>query len=445
MLENDEEYFFDVEEIEGLIDYYIQTNNSKKAMKAISFGKSQHPLSTILMVRHAQVLSAAGKAREALKILDQVETVEPFNIDLLYGKANIYSHLRDSEKAIEYYLKAMDLSSEDDMEDILMNLAFEYETINNYKYALKYFKEVLKYNKDSEAAIYEISFCYEVLGKSEEAVAFYHAFLDEHPYSAPAWFSLGLLKSKEEQYAEAIEAYDFAIAINDEFGSAHFNKGNALSNAGKYRKAIVSYLEAIKLEENDASAYYYIGECYEKLEEYNHALPYYQRSVKLDPLYADAWIGMAMIYGFTDRYRAGLHYINKAIEIEPDNEEFYFLLGDFQLKLGYNEEAILAYKKVLKLDPDNDDIYKELSEAYLGYEGIDAAITVINAGIDHQPANISLLYRLAALLIKKGDQKNAKEFLITAFGQDRDGIKEMYEYNKELEFHPIVREIAENY
>ena len=45
MLKNNEFYFFDVEEFEDLVDYYIEIGNPRQALMAIEIGCDQHPSS----------------------------------------------------------------------------------------------------------------------------------------------------------------------------------------------------------------------------------------------------------------------------------------------------------------------------------------------------------------------------------------------------------------
>ncbi|HLC83108.1 MAG TPA: hypothetical protein VJI69_04695, partial [Bacteroidia bacterium] len=43
MINNNKQYFFDAEELEEIIDYYFEKNNSKRALSAIDFAIGQYP------------------------------------------------------------------------------------------------------------------------------------------------------------------------------------------------------------------------------------------------------------------------------------------------------------------------------------------------------------------------------------------------------------------
>ena len=87
MLEMNEHYFFDVEEFEDLIDYYLEKNEMEKANKAIDFALYQHPNSSALKIKQAQYLIENHQPNKGLDILNadpinssEKSILEPFNI-----------------------------------------------------------------------------------------------------------------------------------------------------------------------------------------------------------------------------------------------------------------------------------------------------------------------------------------------------------------------------
>ena len=135
------------------------------------------------------------------------------NIELFYTKASIFSQLRKSDKAIEQYKKALDHAEDFEKEDIQLQLAFEYENLSKYSFAIEHLQEILKTNHENETALYELGFCYDVSEKIEDGKAYFEEFVNLHPYSYIGWFNLGITFGKLKLYEKAIDAYDFAIAI----------------------------------------------------------------------------------------------------------------------------------------------------------------------------------------------------------------------------------------
>ncbi len=57
MLRRNEEKFYDVEQIESIINYYLQQGDLSRAEKGVAVGLSQHPTSAELKFKKAQIQS----------------------------------------------------------------------------------------------------------------------------------------------------------------------------------------------------------------------------------------------------------------------------------------------------------------------------------------------------------------------------------------------------
>ncbi|HRP61425.1 MAG TPA: tetratricopeptide repeat protein, partial [Vicingus sp.] len=181
MLENEEHYFFDVEEFEDLIDFYLDKNEMEKAKQAIDFALEQHPNSSALKIKQAQYLIENHQPNKGLEILNALENMEPFNPEVYLNKANIYSQIRQHQKAIENYYKALKIiDDKTEKANIYFNIAFEHENLAQYDKALVILKDLLLENPENETVLYEISFCYNLKNDTESSIEFFNSFIDEH-------------------------------------------------------------------------------------------------------------------------------------------------------------------------------------------------------------------------------------------------------------------------
>ena len=64
--------YFDVEELEVIVDYYLNCGKPKESSKAIDLGMTLHPGSTVLQTKRAKVHLASGEVRKALQILERI-------------------------------------------------------------------------------------------------------------------------------------------------------------------------------------------------------------------------------------------------------------------------------------------------------------------------------------------------------------------------------------
>ncbi len=426
MMTTGEHHFFDADELEEIIDYYMQWFNLELAKKALDFAQEHYPYSSGIKIKLAQYLSSVHNTRDALNLLNEVELVESNNGELYMTRGYIYSQTGLSEQAIENYKKALPLSEYQD--EVYVAIGIEFLNVDKPNDALYYLKKALETNPNNDVALNELSLCFELTGKSQEAITFYETYIEEHPYNQFAWFNLGISYNRLGMYEKAIDAYDYCIAIKDDFSSAYFNKANSLAQLEKYQDAIDVYKETFKHEEADASTYYYIGECLENMNSYEEALVNYNRAIKIDPNYADAWLGVGIVLDYLNRMTESLHHIKKALELNPTNAEYWYVFGEVQHKLGFLEEAASAYQQVLDIGYDDFDIY--IDYAKLLYDGAyyKDCERILAEGLLKFENAAELYYRMSGLQMELGRKKEAVTFLEYALELDYEKHTELLEY-----------------
>lgn len=445
MLLQQKSLFFDVSEFEDIIDYYNSKNNLSRSLEAAKYGLEQHPASASLLVSCAQLYVSIHKPQEALRYLQLAESFEPFNIELFYTKASIFSQLRKSDKAIEQYKKALEHAEDFEKEDIMLQLAFEYENIEKHADAIDCLQEVLQKNPENETALYELGFCYDYSNKIEIGKQYFEGFVDQHPYSYIGWFNLGITLGKLELFEKAVECYDFAIAIKEDFSSAYFNKAHCYSQGGNYIEALKCFNETLQFDKEDSLCYYYMGECYEKLEEFERAIHFYKKAIALDEYLADAWLGTGSCYFELGRDIDSISFIKKAIELDELNPDYYYLLGEVEAHSESFGDALQAFEKVLDLEPNNETILIDLANTSEELNDSEAAMNYFCQGVHDQPENGKLLFNFVAFLLKKGDEINASFYLDSALKKHYEDRAELFEAYEEAKYHPQVIELLEYY
>ncbi len=399
-------HFFDLDDFETIIDYYLDFGLTQKARTALHHAFRIYPGSSALCLKRAQILAYQNKRERALEILSEMEVTDPDNREINLTKAHIYSQMQQHDKSIEEYIKAAE-DTEQDQEDICISIAFEHENKGDFTGALSYLHKALEINPDNESVVYEMSYCYEMLEMPEASLPYFHAYLDRHPFSTLAWFNLGVTLSQMERWGDAIEAYDYVLAIDESFASAYFNKANALGGLGLYEKAIQTYYETFGHEDPDHLTWYYIGECYEKMEKYREAIDHYLKSVSLNDKYADAWMGIGSCYHRLENHSLAAQYLKISISKEPKNPEGWYMLGDVSRDRQDFEKAEECYQMVASLDPEREDIWIDLHDLYFTNDRPLQSLERIEEGLTRFPDNAPMLYRRIVSLYFKGMQRDA--------------------------------------
>ena len=143
MLKNNTQYFFDVSEVESIIDYYMDSNKSNTAFHVVEIAAQQHPSSLNIQLKKAQVLLDKGHGLQALKVIEKVERIESSNSDVYLLKGTTLNVMGKYGEAVKAFDTAVIYSYEDKV-DIIHTIAQSFEQIGRYKTALRYFHEAYK-------------------------------------------------------------------------------------------------------------------------------------------------------------------------------------------------------------------------------------------------------------------------------------------------------------
>lgn len=365
MYEKNQYGYFDADRIEALIDHLLVTNQFKKAKWAAEMAREHFPFNNLFYLRQAQAMSLMGDMKESLKMLSHLEKVDTPSLDLYLTIASSFSQLRDSESAIKYFSKALELAEVEERADIYIDIAMEYENTKDYQSAVKILEKAISEEPMNESIVYELAYCYDQVKDYEKSIDCFLKFLDEDPYSYTAWYNLGNAYVKLKQFEKALNAYDYCIVINEDFVPAYYNTANTYVELEDYNKAIEFYQKCLGLDGDDALTFCSLGECYEELERYDEAIHYYDKSLVLMPTLADAWLGKGVVFEAMGDYNRAVSSVEMAIDLDNTIYGYYHVLAGILEKHGDVYEARLNYEKAVDLLSSGDD--EDLIIDYLSF------------------------------------------------------------------------------
>lgn len=416
--------FFDSDRLEGIIDHYLMNGLYSKGEVAAELGIQQYPFYSLFRIRRAQAMSGQGKLKEALVVLDEAERIDPMSMELMLTKATIFSQLRDSRRAVNFFRNALDLAENEEKDEIYLDLATELEQLKDFKGAVEVLEEAMKHNPSNEGALYELAFCFDQMGNHKKAIASYTRFLDENPYSFTAWYNLGNTYSKADKFPEAITAYEYCTAINDRFSPAYFNMGNAQLTLDQYEASIDSFLRCQELDGDDPLTFCYLGEAHEQMNQLDKAWDYYQKSLNLAPNLAEAWLGLGIVKDLQGKPKESLHYIERALEIEPNMDSYYHVYAGALENAELLTEAEEAYLACLTLEPSNEDCYFDYVDFLMEHK-VGEARTFVENFITKNNFFFAVL-PLIYFNFLAGRKNEAKLMLVEAINKDREKTKELF-------------------
>ena len=444
MMRMEQRPYFDVEEFALIIGHYLDKSDTRRALQVVEYAQHQHPGSIDLLFWEAHSLMDAGRLSKALEKLDELERLEASNPDIYLHKGSIFSQQHNSKRAIQYFEKALTLT-EEDHDNILLDLAFEHENLEQFDRAIDCLQRAVEVNPENEAVLFELAYAFDLAGAHNSSVTFFKQFTDQHPYNFVAWYNLGNAFGSLDRIEESNEALDLSIAIEAKFSSAYFSRARNLLVQGFYLEAIDMYRETLAIEGPQAITFSYIGECLEKLERFNEALIHYDQAIALDPAWLDAWIGRGIVKDLQGRYPEAATDLRYATQLRPDNGDAWYYLGNVLGRSGKYEEAVTAYTTVNTIEPENLDGWMDHADLLLEVKSPEAALKKLREGEMVHKLMPRYRYRLCDYLLRCGNEQQALLELEEALGADFDGHTQLLEHFPEAQQMPQVMHLIELY
>ena len=446
MLKTNDILFFDSNEFENIIHYYLENGKIALAKRAIKLGLEQHPTSINLRLFKVEILVIENKFPEANTILEMLHNLEPTNEEIFIQKANVLSKQDKHEEAIKTLLIAIDMSTTPNEDaDLYALVGMEYLFLDQFEKAKFNFMKCLETDIEDYASLYNIIYCFEFLEQNQEAIEYLNLYLDKNPYCEVAWHQLGKQYAAIDAHQKALASYDFAIISDDTFIGAYLEKGKVLEILNQFEEAIENYKITLALDDPTSFALLRIGHCYEKLNETDLAVQHFYKTVEEDPLLDKGWIAITNFYNKHKKHQKALFYINKAINIDGENVVYWKLYAQINQRLNFLEEAERGFKKTLELGNYEINTWISRGDILIKLGEYEAAIFNFEQCAEFYPENEEVEYRLAGLYLKLNKPEEGYVHLNSALhiNQDYDFI--IQELFPGIYKRPSVNKIIETF
>jgi len=183
----------------------------------------------------AWALSELGRDDEALALLDDLLEEFPQSAHLLGTLGVVLSNNNELDDAREALEEAVALDPRDEV--ALANLAFVYEKLRDYERALELYDRALALGADIDWILQRKAATLTESGRYAEAKTTLRRYLSLVPDDASQWIALGILHSDDREYREAFECYRQAEKLDPESAALRLNWGVTAVRAGKLRTA----------------------------------------------------------------------------------------------------------------------------------------------------------------------------------------------------------------
>jgi tetratricopeptide (TPR) repeat protein len=438
------QYFFDVHELEDIINYYFDLNDYPQGSLAANYAFKLYPESTAIQLKYAQHLVYSGKMKRAIELLSYIEKVEGSNYEIFILKGTAYNLLDKTEDARQCFDQAISLCIEN-KDEVLYNIGISFEDRGQFEIALTYFKEAYKLNSDNISVLYDLAYSSEKAGKLQDSADYYNKYLDEDPFSENVWYNLAIIYMVMGKIDDALQAYDYAISLNPEFSSAYFNKGNLLFNEERFDESIEVYLDFLKLEPENEEVYNYIGESYIKLEKAEAAITAIKKAIDLKPDFTDAWHNLANAYLNYGDLQEALTCIKYALINDAMNTQYLYTLANIQYKSKDIKEAIETVQRIIEMDPEDEDAWMFYSEILVENSQLDDAIKALQNALGHVEESSILNFRIGSYYLLKGNKKLSFKYFEKGLRLNFHDRQFFFDFTPDATKDPKIIELLSHY
>ena len=351
-----ESQFFDVDELEIIIDYYFEVNDTKPLEKAVQYAEQLYPNNTSVRLRRAHLMISREQYRKALSVLNKMREEEPENTDVAYSLGVANGAVGESRKAIAYFKEAA--TDGWMLGRIYANMAEEYYKLKDYDSALEYYRKAMESDSCDEYTIYNYyDVCFES-GRVQEAVDYLKNYVNDNPYSKEGWYCLGCAYRDLTLYERSVDAFEFAIAIDKHYVDAYVALSQTQDFMGHTSEAVTTMLRVLDFCDDRSRVYRTIGSLYAREANYATAMAYFKKAVDENPADAEAYASRALCFLESEDVSSAIADVEKALRLmnanpSPDlpdgNPEvlcaaamIYDAVDDFEKASEYFEQMIVT-------------------------------------------------------------------------------------------------------
>ena len=419
MLNNASNVYFDVDQLEVIIDHYLERAKPSEALKAVNHGLSIFRENQFLKLRKGQILVSLGEFEKGKGMLIELLNSDPLNQEILFGLGMAHAQEKEPKRAISYFKKAYDVADNELKAEVLVEVALQYQIIGEPAKALVCYETSLELGIDLDLVLREVSSCVKRNDLLVEGEQILQKYLDTNPYNAKVWFYLGMMQFDFSLLDQAIISYDYAIAIKEDYGIAYYKKAEVLIKQEKYKLALESLFEEIKHRPPMALNYCIIADCFENLNEYKQAEEYYLKALEVDEYFSEAYIGLGFLKEIQFDYLSAIPFYEKAVEMDSENYNAHLMLASVMSELDRYDQAKLVVKNLISIEEGLEEAWIELAFIYYQEDNLERAISTIEEGIETAYSNEQLWLKKVVYLHKIGKRKEAIELARELLTEDK--------------------------
>lgn len=347
-----------------LLTKSVHNGASGDVLKSWQQFATEYPYSSEIQRLYADQLRSTKDAAGAIKQYQKVLELDPENVDALVSLGVLSVGQKNSDKAIEYFSKAIDISPERmETYDAIASSMLSQDAKEQAK-ILQIYQRAIKVNPSAMKLYVTLAGLYQQMGKPQDAIDTINLGISRAGDKPELLVLLGQLSEKKGDYAKAIDAFEKAYGKAGAQNRGIFIKLlSLLIHEKKTERANQIITEALNEAPEKSELLALIGETYYDAFDIPNATKYYEQAVAANGSSMPVVGRLVLLYNTDKQYDKSIKLIERLREAQRDRTELDRLLADTYMNQKAYDKAIELYTSLVQKYPDDVDNYRLLADA----------------------------------------------------------------------------------
>ncbi len=396
--------YYDVEDLELILEYYLETGSFGQMRNALALAQDIHPLAFVFKVKEVQLDIATKEYTKAQAKLNHLEGLNMRSVELLIARATILLHQGKNDAGLKILDKAF--KDAEDPIDVLQLIIDAHLGQGDYPRAIEALLKWCDMDDEplEESALYQLAMCLDFTNEYDRALELFHSFTTREPYHPLLWYQIGAFHLRKNEEKKALQAFEWATIADENYHPAYFEQGRIHERNERLYDALTAYRQSISDEVPSGYIHFRIG------------------ILELE----------------LDAPKEALRQFNTAIELEDDIDDIYLERAGVLMDLELYSEALLDFQRVWLEEAYGEEDVLDYVECLIEQDDLDEAIRILYDGIAKFPTALQLRLVLSGYLIAIDEFAAAQTVLEETLRQEPKTLLLFAEYFPELPKIPAV-------
>ncbi|MHB9029292.1 MAG: tetratricopeptide repeat protein [Candidatus Latescibacterota bacterium] len=439
----------DIGAVYRLGQYYFSLGQRDKAKKILldRVRKTDTPRDEMLGI--AGFLSDNDLYAEAISVYTRLIERDPADVDSWAGLGRLYSELGQEKKADDTYRKALELNPGDIT--LLLSLGNNCMAQNNWDCAISFFEKARAAGFSKSEIRSTLTALYYYANRLKEAEALRDSVVSQGEDDALFYFFSGKALNFRERFADASEYFRKGFEkpldklADDKLLNAYVGYVQSLIRTNRGEDALLILQEdAVKRIKDTHLVKDIEGTVYLEMKRFDDAAGIYEWLMDADPENSRYPIALTQALNGAGKYPESEKLLRGILAKDPENTRYLMQLGivyDYMKDLDKAEEVLL---RIIRKEPGNALALNNLAYMYIdNNRNLSKAIEMARRALKIDPGNGAYLDTLAWGYFRKGDLKQAREFIENALtNSDRQDKGVIYDHYGDILSHLGMKDQA---